>query len=50
MTWAGSKHLFDNRYEARALVEEFTLQDGRRLYLLADGRLVNLGWESRSTG
>ena len=28
--------------EARALVEEFTLEDGRRLYLLADGRLVNL--------
>jgi adenosylhomocysteinase len=28
--------------EARAFVEEFTLADGRRLYLLADGRLVNL--------
>jgi adenosylhomocysteinase len=23
-------------------VEEFTLEDGRRLYLIADGRLVNL--------
>src|ERR671937_328198 len=28
--------------EARQFVEEFTLADGRRLYLLADGRLVNL--------
>src|ERR671926_709552 len=28
--------------EARAFVEEFTLGDGRRLYLLADGRLINL--------
>jgi adenosylhomocysteinase len=26
----------------RELVEEFTLADGRRLYLLAEGRLVNL--------
>ena len=28
--------------QAREFVEEFTLGDGRRLYLLADGRLVNL--------
>jgi adenosylhomocysteinase len=28
--------------EARQFVEEFTLADGRQLYLLADGRLVNL--------
>jgi adenosylhomocysteinase len=28
--------------EARAFVEEFTLGDGRRLYLLGDGRLINL--------
>ena len=28
--------------EARALVDEFTMGDGRRLYLIADGRLVNL--------
>jgi len=28
--------------EVRPLVEEFTLADGRVLYLLADGRLVNL--------
>jgi len=28
--------------EARALVDEFTLADGRRIYLIAEGRLVNL--------
>jgi adenosylhomocysteinase len=28
--------------EARALVDEFTLSDGRHLYLIGDGRLVNL--------
>jgi adenosylhomocysteinase len=28
--------------EARAFVEEFLLEDGRRIYLIADGRLVNL--------
>ena len=28
--------------EAREFVEEFTLADGRRIYLLAEGRLVNL--------
>jgi adenosylhomocysteinase len=28
--------------EARAFVEEFTMDDGRRLYLLGDGRLINL--------
>jgi adenosylhomocysteinase len=28
--------------EARTFVEEFTLANGRRLYLLADGRLVNI--------
>ncbi len=28
--------------ESRELVEEFTLADGRRLYLVAEGRLVNL--------
>ena len=27
---------------AREFVEEFTLEDGRRLYLLAEGRLVNI--------
>src|SRR5262249_62059135 len=28
--------------EARHFVEEFTLADGRRIYLLAEGRLVNI--------
>jgi adenosylhomocysteinase len=28
--------------EARALVDEYTLADGRRLYLIGEGRLVNL--------
>jgi adenosylhomocysteinase len=28
--------------DAREFVEEFTLADGRRIYLIADGRLVNL--------
>src|SRR5688572_28192673 len=28
--------------EARAMVDEFTLADGRRLYLIGEGRLVNL--------
>ena len=28
--------------QAREFVEEFSLSDGRRLYLIADGRLVNL--------
>ena len=27
---------------AREFIEEFTLADGRRIYLIADGRLVNL--------
>jgi adenosylhomocysteinase len=31
----------DTRH-AREFVEEFTLEDGRRIYLIADGRLVNL--------
>src|SRR5439155_18351994 len=29
--------------KAREFVEEFTLEDGRRLYLVAEGRLGNLG-------
>jgi adenosylhomocysteinase len=28
--------------EARAFVDEFTMADGRRLYLIGEGRLVNL--------
>ncbi|MGH3066743.1 MAG: adenosylhomocysteinase, partial [Gaiellaceae bacterium] len=30
------------KLHARALVDEFTLADGRRIYLIAEGRLVNL--------
>ena len=36
------RSLADETREARQFVEEFTLEDGRRLYLLADGRLVNI--------
>lgn len=32
----------EDRAEVRPLVERFTLAGGRRIYLLADGRLVNL--------
>ena len=31
-----------DRRRIREFVEEFTLQDGRRIHLLADGRLINL--------
>jgi adenosylhomocysteinase len=34
--------LAKERREARPLVEELVMADGRRLYLLADGRVVNL--------
>ena len=30
------------RRQVRPFIEEFSLKDGRRLYLLADGRLINL--------
>ena len=36
------KSLASETREARAFVDEFTLADGRRLYLLGDGRLINL--------
>ena len=36
------KSLASETRQAREFVEEFTLADGRRLYLIADGRLVNL--------
>ena len=36
------KALASETREARAFVDEFTLEDGRRIYLIADGRLVNL--------
>jgi adenosylhomocysteinase len=38
----GLRSLATETREARAFVEEFVLEDGRRLYLVADGRLVNL--------
>jgi adenosylhomocysteinase len=38
----GLRALATETREARRFVEEFTLADGRRLYLLADGRLVNI--------
>lgn len=31
-----------SRRELKPMVEEFTLEDGRRIILLAEGRLVNL--------
>ena len=36
------KDLATETREARHLVDEYTLADGRRVYLIADGRLVNL--------
>src|SRR5919198_722602 len=36
------KSLATETREARAFVDEFKLEDGRRLYLLGDGRLINL--------
>ena len=40
---AGLRGLAVETRHAREFVEEFTLEDGRRLYLIAEGRLVNLG-------
>jgi adenosylhomocysteinase len=36
------RHLSTETRMAREFVEEFTLEDGRRIYLVAEGRLVNL--------
>jgi adenosylhomocysteinase len=36
------RELATETHEARHLVDEFTLADGRRLYLIGEGRLVNL--------
>jgi adenosylhomocysteinase len=36
------KQLATAQREARAFVDEFTLPDGRRIYLLGEGRLINL--------
>src|SRR3954462_8827335 len=38
----GLKSLASETREARAFVEEFTMAGGQRIYLIADGRLVNL--------
>ena len=38
----GLKSLATETREARAFVEEFTMAGGQRIYLIADGRLVNL--------
>ncbi|HEX3454116.1 MAG TPA: adenosylhomocysteinase [Gaiellaceae bacterium] len=38
----GLRSLATATREARNFVEEFQLEDGRRIYLVADGRLVNL--------
>ncbi|WP_227934865.1 adenosylhomocysteinase [Alkalihalobacillus deserti] len=35
--------LSTSKREVRANIEEYLLEDGRKLYLLAEGRLVNLG-------
>jgi adenosylhomocysteinase len=32
----------ESKHEIRSFVEEYRLKDGRRIYLLAEGRLVNL--------
>jgi adenosylhomocysteinase len=39
---SGLRALAGETREARSFVEEFPLEDGRRLYLVAEGRLVNL--------
>src|SRR5581483_341423 len=38
----GLRELAVSTRQAREFVEEFELADGRRIYLIADGRLVNL--------
>src|SRR5207249_4538136 len=38
----GLRSLATDTREARAFVEEFTMAGGQRIYLIADGRLVNL--------
>ena len=36
------EELADSKKEVRPLVDEYLMSDGRRLYLLAEGRLINL--------
>ena len=38
----GIEELSDSKTEVRPLVEQYTLSDGRRINLLAEGRLINL--------
>ncbi len=38
----GLEHLSSARRPTREFVEEYTLKDGRRIYLLGEGRLINL--------
>ena len=38
----GLREMSESRRQVRPFVEEHTLEDGRRIYLLAEGRLVNL--------
>jgi adenosylhomocysteinase len=40
---AGLAAMATERHEARPTLEAFTLEDGRRLLIVAEGRLVNLG-------
>jgi adenosylhomocysteinase len=40
---AGLRKMATSERRIRSSVDEFTLQDGRRIHLLAEGRLVNLG-------
>jgi adenosylhomocysteinase len=39
---AALEKLSSGKKEARPFVEEYTMKDGRRLYLLGEGRLINL--------
>jgi len=39
----GLKELAVKTRKIRTFVDEYTLEDGRNIYLLADGRLINLG-------
>ena len=40
--WRHLRAIVVKRREVKPMVEEYTLKDGRRVYLLAEGRLVNL--------
>jgi adenosylhomocysteinase len=38
----GLEKLSSSKKQARAMVDEYVMRDGRKLYLLGDGRLINL--------